>query len=49
MAKKRSKAYRRLTAQRKPTERLTKTQEPYAVADAMWHALMRAITTREGN
>lgn len=47
MAKKKNKARKRLSAQRRPTEQRTKEQQPYAVADAMWHALMNALV-RDG-
>jgi hypothetical protein len=47
VARKRSKARKRLSAQRKPTEQRTKEQQSYAVADVMWHALMKAVVTDE--
>lgn len=45
MARKKNKAHKRLKATRKPTEQRTKEQQPYAVADAMWDAFMRAVVT----
>ncbi|MFE7278553.1 hypothetical protein [Streptomyces sp. NPDC057623] len=47
MAKKRNKAFKRLKATKKPTEQWTGEQQPYAVADAMWHAFMKAVVTDE--
>lgn len=50
MVRKRNKARKRLTAQRKPTEQQGPAgidQHPYAAADAMWHALMNALV-RDG-
>ncbi|MCX5524154.1 hypothetical protein OG342_14955 [Streptomyces bobili] len=47
MAKKKNKAHKRLKAERKPTEKWTGEQQPYAVADAMWHAFMNALV-RDG-
>lgn len=47
MVRKKNKAHKRLKATRKPTERWTGEQQPYAVADAMWHALMKAVV-RDG-
>lgn len=43
MARKKNKAHKRLRGMKKPTEQQTKEQQPYAVADAMWHALMKAV------
>lgn len=45
MPRKKNKAHKRLKGQQKPTEQRTKEQQPYAVADAMWHALMKAVVT----
>jgi len=47
MTRKKNKARKRLLGVKKPTEQLTKEhgQQPYAVADAMWHALMKAVVT----
>lgn len=47
MVRKKNKAHKRLKATRKPTEQWTGEQQPYAAADAMWHALMKAVVTDE--
>lgn len=47
MVRKKNKAFKRLKATRKPTEKWTGEQQPYAAADAMWHALMNALV-RDG-
>ncbi|MEU5341274.1 hypothetical protein AB0H18_10640 [Streptomyces sp. NPDC020766] len=43
--KKKNKAYKRLKGQQRPTEQRTKEQQPYAAANAMWCALMKAVVT----